>query len=76
MRSGKENKIIAHKQMLFRSEARETILRGGGLTLLRTIDALENAVSVTSVLLLTEATLTEIPEANPKTLPDGEGGLE
>lgn len=38
--------------------------------------ALENAVSVASVLLLTEATLTEIPEAKPKTLPGGESGLE
>lgn len=38
--------------------------------------ALENAVSVASVLLLTEATLTEIPEPKPKTLPGGESGLE
>ena len=29
--------------------------------------ALENAVSVASVLLLTEATLTEIPEPKPET---------
>lgn len=29
--------------------------------------ALENAVSVASVLLLTEATMTEIPDDNPKT---------
>ena len=35
--------------------------------------ALENAVSVASVLLLTEATLTEIPE--PKLAPAGEGQL-
>ncbi|HEX9611745.1 MAG TPA: chaperonin GroEL [Gemmatimonadales bacterium] len=35
--------------------------------------ALENAVSVASVLLLTEATLTEIPE--PKLAPAGEGEL-
>lgn len=38
--------------------------------------ALENAVSVASVLLLTEATLTELPEARPKALPGSEGGLE
>ncbi len=38
--------------------------------------ALENAVSVASVLLLTEATLTEIPEQKPRTLPGGESGLE
>ena len=30
--------------------------------------ALENAVSVASVLLLTEATMTEIPEEEPKQL--------
>lgn len=35
--------------------------------------ALENAVSVASVLLLTEATLTELPEAQPKALPGNEG---
>jgi chaperonin GroEL len=38
--------------------------------------ALENAVSVASVLLLTEATLTELPEPKPKALPGGESGLE
>lgn len=38
--------------------------------------ALENAVSVASVLLLTEATLTELPEQKPRTLPGGESGLE
>ncbi len=38
--------------------------------------ALENAVSVASVLLLTEATLTEIPEQKPTALPGGESGLE
>lgn len=38
--------------------------------------ALENAVSVASVLLLTEATLTEIPEPKAKTAPGLEGGLE
>lgn len=38
--------------------------------------ALENAVSVASVLLLTEATLTEIPEPKVKTAPGLEGGLE
>jgi chaperonin GroEL (HSP60 family) len=49
--------------MLFRSEAREKILR------------LENAVSVASVLLLTEATMTEVPEekAKPGRM---EGGME
>jgi chaperonin GroEL len=31
--------------------------------------ALENAVSVASVLLLTEATMTEIPEEEAKTRP-------
>ena len=34
--------------------------------------ALENAVSVASVLLLTEATLTEIPESKPPELPAAE----
>lgn len=38
--------------------------------------ALENAVSVASVLLLTEATLTELPEQKPNVLPGGERGLE
>ena len=38
--------------------------------------ALENAVSVASVLLLTEATLTELPEQKPRGLPGGESGLE
>ncbi|MBS1811199.1 MAG: chaperonin GroEL [Acidobacteria bacterium] len=38
--------------------------------------ALENAVSVASVLLLTEATLTELPEQKPKALPGSEGGFE
>jgi len=34
--------------------------------------ALENAVSVASVLLLTEATLTELPEEKPETLQPAE----
>ena len=83
---------MAHKQILFRSAAREKILRGAtqladavhvtlgprsksvliekkwgvpivcndGVTIVRI--ALENAVSVASILLLTEATMTEIPE--------------
>ncbi|MCI0337392.1 MAG: chaperonin GroEL [Acidobacteria bacterium] len=38
--------------------------------------ALENAVSVASVLLLTEATLTEIPEEKTKTAPGLDGGME
>jgi chaperonin GroEL len=38
--------------------------------------ALENAVSVASVLLLTEATLTEIPEPQAKTPPGLEGAIE
>jgi chaperonin GroEL len=38
--------------------------------------ALENAVSVASVLLLTEATLTEAPEEKSKTAPGLEGGIE
>ena len=50
---------MPHKQLIFRAAAREKVLRV----------ALENAVSVASVLLLTEATLTEIPEAKPTTAP-------
>jgi chaperonin GroEL len=38
--------------------------------------ALENAVSVASVLLLTEATLTEVPEEKSKTAPGLEAGME
>ena len=38
--------------------------------------ALENAVSVASVLLLTEATLTELPEPKTKTAPGLGEGLE
>jgi chaperonin GroEL len=38
--------------------------------------ALENAVSVASVLLLTEATLTEVPEKESKATPGFEGGVE
>ena len=54
---------MAHKQVLFRSEAREKILRGGIIDPTKVVRvALENAVSVASVLLLTEATLTELPE--------------
>ncbi len=72
---------MAHKQILFRSAAREKVLRGAtqladagrkeyvDLVEAGIIDptkvirvALENAVSVASVLLLTEATMTEIPE--------------
>ena len=34
--------------------------------------ALENAVSVASILLLTEATMTEIPEERPQALPDAQ----
>ncbi len=38
--------------------------------------ALENAVSVASILLLTEATMTEIPEKKERAGPDlGEGGM-
>jgi chaperonin GroEL len=35
--------------------------------------ALENAVSVASILLLTEATMTELPEENPAQMPAGMG---
>jgi len=35
--------------------------------------ALENAVSVASVLLLTEATLTEVPERKEERMPGLEG---
>jgi chaperonin GroEL len=38
--------------------------------------ALENAVSVASVLLLTEATLTEVPEKESKATPGFEDGVE
>jgi chaperonin GroEL len=34
--------------------------------------ALENAVSVASILLLTEATMTEIPEVNKERNPEAE----
>ena len=34
--------------------------------------ALENAVSVAGILLLTEATLTELPEPKPDTSPAAE----
>ena len=37
--------------------------------------ALENAVSVASVLLLTEATMTELPEPEPARMPSPEMGL-
>jgi chaperonin GroEL len=37
--------------------------------------ALENAVSVASTLLLTEATMTEIPEPERPTLPDAALGV-
>jgi chaperonin GroEL len=37
--------------------------------------ALENAVSVASVLLLTEATMTEVPEPEPARGPSPEMGL-
>ena len=37
--------------------------------------ALENAVSVASVLLLTEATMTEIPETKQERLPEMEGAV-
>ena len=49
---------MAHKQVLFRSEAREKILRGASAL----ADAVRVPVSVARVLLLTEATLTELPE--------------
>ena len=79
--------VMAHKHVLFRSVARETILHGASAprkctgnyrfdaahseywTLSGIIDptrvvriALENVVSVSSVLLVTEAILTELPE--------------
>ena len=37
--------------------------------------ALENAVSVASVLLLTEATMTEIPEPRSERAPEAEMGM-
>jgi chaperonin GroEL len=43
---------MTYKQVLFRSAARERVVRVG----------LESAMSVASVLLLTEATMTEIEE--------------
>jgi chaperonin GroEL len=79
---------MSKKQLLFRSAAREKILRGAtaladavkvtlgpksksvligkkwGSKVVRI--ALENAVSVASVLLLTEVTLTDAPEPETK----------
>jgi chaperonin GroEL len=37
--------------------------------------ALENAVSIASILLLTEATMTEIPEETKQRVPEPEMGL-
>ena len=85
---------MSHKHLLFRSEARDKILRGVirreganrgldastgayvDLMAAGIIDAtkvvrvgLENAVSVAGILLLTEATLTEMPEDKPEAGP-------
>ena len=59
---------MAHRQVLFRSEAREKVLRGA--------TALENARSVESVPLLTEATLTGSPEKKEKAAGSFEPGME
>lgn len=53
---------MASKRLLFRSAAREKILSGATAPADAARIALENAVSVASVLLLAEATLTEKPE--------------
>lgn len=55
---------MSHKRLLFRSEAREKVLRDPTKVVRL---ALENAVSVAGVLLLTEATMTEVPDAKPET---------
>jgi hypothetical protein len=52
---------MSHKHVLFRSAARLRALPCAGPRTPVPL-ALENAVSVASVLLLTEATLTEVPE--------------
>jgi len=49
---------MPHKPLTFRNEARSKNLRGAG----QIADALENAVSVAGVLLLTDATMTDLPE--------------
>ena len=49
------------------------LIKAGILDLTKVVRiALENAVSVASVLLLTEATLTEIPEPKPEPAPSFE----
>ena len=54
------------KQVLFKSEAREKFLRGAAV--LRV--ALETAASVAGVMLMSEATLTEVEEPGDEPKPD------
>jgi chaperonin GroEL (HSP60 family) len=80
---------MAHKQVHFCSEAREKILRGataladavrttlGPKSISKVVRvALENVVSVASVLLLTEATLAEVPETKERRGISAEPGME
>jgi chaperonin GroEL len=53
---------MSHKHLLFDSDAREKLVRL----------ALENAVSVAGVLLLTETTLTDVPEPKSEARPGAE----
>jgi hypothetical protein len=60
-----ETRPLAHKQVHLRSEARENILTGAPAiadAVRRSARPQSNAISVASVLLLTEARLTNVPE--------------
>jgi len=56
---------MTYKQVLFQSAAREKVVRGAtqlANAVRITLGPKSNAVSVASILLLTEATMTEIEE--------------
>ncbi len=65
---------MAHKHVLFRATAREKTLRGT-TRLSDAVRATENAVSVGSVLLPTEVTMTGIPEPKIERALDSETGM-
>ena len=54
---------MPYKHVLFEAAAREKVLQGAGAIAEL---ALENAVSVAGVLLLRDATMTEVEEPKPE----------
>jgi hypothetical protein len=70
---------MPHKKMLLRGKAQEKVGAEGAITVEKpkaTETLLGNAVSVASLLRLSEANITEIPEPADRPMVQAEQGLE